>query len=66
MKKPTPLFYDSTLEKEQISYNQNLSNICILSKTKRPSDNLNLPLITIQNLKKLCFKNKLFGLLNYG
>jgi hypothetical protein len=35
-KNPTPSFYDLTLEKEQASYNQISSYLCVLLKTKKP------------------------------
>ncbi len=62
-KKPAPFFYDLTFEKEQTSYNQISSNLCILSKTKRPFEQLETSLQKNSKEKKQCSnKKKLFRL----
>jgi hypothetical protein len=57
-KEPNPSFCHLTLGKELTSYNQNLSNLYILSKTKRPFKQLEPSLEKYSKEKKQCFNPK--------
>jgi hypothetical protein len=65
-KKLNPSFYDLILEKEQTSYNQNSSNLYILSKTKRSFKQLEPFLEKIQKKKNNVLTKKTYLDSNYG
>ncbi len=57
-KKHDPSFCDLTLGKEETSYNQNLSNLYILSKKKRPFKQLEPSLEKNSKEQKQCSNQK--------
>ncbi len=65
-KNPAPTFYDLTFEKDQTSYNQISSNLCIFSKTKRPFEQLEPSIEKNSKEKKQCSNKNNYLDSSYG